>query len=327
MTSHIEFEGSSEQEAIEKAGRAMEQPSEQLDYTVVDEGSAGVFGIGARPVRIRVRVPDGVDPEAVAQRAAEEVPASDGSGDEPDEDADSDASSGASEGGDGDDGESTVYGPAPEKAAKAEEVGRELLERMGVACRVSVRDEDREIVVVVEEAEGQSDVAEILGKSRPPAVPALQFLLNKIVNRFPDDRKHIVVEAPSIPKRAARSAEVPEKVAPDAPFPTVESLQSQVDEELDGDLVALAHELASKALELNRVITVHPMLAADRRAVHQSVTLLPGVRTISEGDGLYRRMHIVPEKLIEGDGGAKRKRRRRRRRPGRGSQDEPSAES
>ena len=59
---------------------------------------------------------------------------------------------------------------------------------------------------------------------------AFQFLLNKIVNRFPDDRKHIVVEAPSVEarieerrseqaanKRPTRRAEPPEDVDPEPP--------------------------------------------------------------------------------------------------------------
>jgi spoIIIJ-associated protein len=298
---HQEFEGASEHEAVEAARRVMGFEGSDLDYTVVDEGSAGVFGIGSRPVRIRVRLPKGV-------QMSESSSDGDNSIDEGTE-------------------ERVPYGPAPEKAARAEEVARGLLERMGVDAQITVRDEDRDIVVVIEEAEGKTDVQEVLGGSRPPAVPALQFLLNKIVNRFPDDRKHISIEAPSVPKRAPKvrsrdDAPAASSNAARSEMPTLDALKSQVDPELDPDLVELAYEVAQKALSVGKVLTIHPMQAADRRTVHQAVTALPGVQTQSEGEGLYRRMHIVPDGLAGGDG-SKRKRKRRRRRPGRA--DAPAA--
>lgn len=280
----MEFEGSTEQEAIENAAKATGHDASSLEYTVVDEGSAGVFGIGSRPVRIRVATEAGGEALAAPSEDSTEVRAS--------------------------------YGPAPEKAEKALEVAKGLLQRMGLdQAQVSVWDEDQDIVIVLEEGEGRTDLADVLGRSRPPAIPALQFLLNKIVNRFPEDRKHISVQAPALPKRPPR--EPPEEKAPRAPlevFPDVSTLKNQVDPELDVSLVELAHEVAQKALALQKVVTIHPMQAADRRAVHQTVTVLPGVHTVSEGEGLYRRMHIVPDAL-GGDTGAKRKRKRRRRRP------------
>src|SRR5688572_15753620 len=94
-----------------------------------------------------------------------------------------------------------IVGPAPEKAARAVEVAKGLAERMGLDADISVRDEDARIVVVINEKEGSTAVASMLGQSRPPAIPSFQFLLNKIVNRFPEGRKHILVEVPSVPHR------------------------------------------------------------------------------------------------------------------------------
>ena len=73
-------------------------------------------------------------------------------------------------------------------------------------------------------------------------------------------------------------------------------------------------------------ITVVGLYAADRGLVQLIGTkisdvavrqALEGVETISEGDGLYRKMHIVPAQLLApgaGGGAGQRKRRRRRRR-------------
>lgn len=290
MSSTIEFEGTSEQEAVERACAALKLEKGALDYTVIDEGSGGVFGLGARPVQIKVRVPEG------AATAAPDDDDSDADADG-DGDADSDSDGRRSPG---------LVGPAPEKAAQAEEVARGLIEKMGLAAVVSVRDEHEQIVVVIDEAEGSTDVVDVLGKARPPAIPSFQFLLNKIVNRFPEDRKHILVEVPAVPRRERRAAAPKKESAP--------AQEAKLDPDLDPTLVELGRRLADKAKTLNKVLTVHPMLAADRRAIHQTVTSIPGVQTVSEGEGLYRKMHIVPDTL---GGGAKKRRRRRRRRGGR----------
>ena len=56
MSGEIEFEGRTEQEALQRACAALSLSEAQVDYTVIDAGSGGIFGLGSRPVRIRVRV-------------------------------------------------------------------------------------------------------------------------------------------------------------------------------------------------------------------------------------------------------------------------------
>lgn len=46
------------EEALEKAARKLSRETDELEYEVVDEGSSGLFGLGARPARIRVLPPD-----------------------------------------------------------------------------------------------------------------------------------------------------------------------------------------------------------------------------------------------------------------------------
>jgi hypothetical protein len=213
---------------------------------------------------------------------------------------------------------------------------------MAMTAKVTVRDEDRQIVVVLEEAEGSTDVASMLGSSRPPAAPSFQFLLNKIVNRFPDDRKHIVVEAPSV------SAKIAERKAQAQAQPQRDHRShggrghgapkqlAELPPDIDPELAALARLLAERANAIGKVITVHPMSAPDRRAVHQTIMTVANAETVSEGEGIYRRMHIIPAVLRRGgaseghgagetaEGGPGRRRRRRRRRRGRGDDRGPA---
>jgi len=207
-----------------------------------------------------------------------------------------------------------IVGPAPEKAARALEVAKGLAERMGLDAAIDVRDEDARIVVVISEKEGSNAVAEMLGQSRPPAIPSFQFLLNKIVNRFPEGRKHILVEVPSVPRRQPAER----KPRGQQGEPRADRAPKELDPDLDPSLVAVGRLLAERSRLLNQVITVHPMLPSDRRAVHQTITTIEGVSTMSEGDGLYRRMHVVPDALNRNAGQGQGRRRRRRRRRGGG---------
>ncbi|MGF1509022.1 MAG: Jag N-terminal domain-containing protein [Myxococcota bacterium] len=274
MTRTLEFEGGSEDEALAKASSETGTSPSDLDYTIIDEGSGGMFGLGARPVRIRVRVYD---------RDEEE------------------------------EGVRSRVGPAPEKAAKAREVSQALLKEMRLEGVVEVTDEEENIVVRLLEVDGSTGLQDVLGRSRPPAIPALQFLLNKIVNRFPDDRKHVTVEVPSVPKSLGRAKAEQKGGTRSVTIPSFEELDGSLDEELDRELIRLALHLARRSSELKRVITVHPMTAVERRSIHQTVTQIPGVTTQSEGDGLYRKLQVVPDALAKGGANARKKRRRRRR--------------
>ncbi len=325
-----EFEGRTEDEALQRASAALGVPARELDYSVIDEGSGGILGFGARAARIRVRsgaraaapapapaatpvaqaapaAPVAAAPVAQAAPAPAPAPAAD-------------VAEGSRGGEDDDEGPGGIVGPAPEKAAKALEVATALVEKMGMRATVTVTDEERDIIITIAEVEGSTDVADMLGGSRPPAVPSFQFLLNKIVNRFPDGRKHIVVDAPAVgarlaERRAARPAPAPKPVreaAPPAPPPPLP-------DDVDPALATAARALAEKSRVLGKVFTIHPMSAGDRRAVHATITGLTGVQTVSEGEGLYRKIHIVPAVVESGEGeGGKRRRRRRRRRRGGG---------
>ncbi len=54
-----EFEGKGLDDALRQAAEALGVPSRELTYEVLSRGRRGVFGLGARDVKIRVRVPAG----------------------------------------------------------------------------------------------------------------------------------------------------------------------------------------------------------------------------------------------------------------------------
>ena len=76
------------------------------------------------------------------------------------------------------------------KADLALEMLVEILKRMGLGVQVSVREDAEEVVLDV----AGEDAGRVIGK-KGQTLDALQFLINKIVNRFPEGRRHIVLDS------------------------------------------------------------------------------------------------------------------------------------
>lgn len=66
----------------------------------------------------------------------------------------------------------------------------------------------------------------------------------------------------------------------------------------DAGLVAAARALAESAARLDRAFALGPMSVIDRRQVHQALSDLPQVWTQSEGEGIFRRLWIVPRRIL-----------------------------
>jgi spoIIIJ-associated protein len=72
----MEFDGQDLDDALAIAAEAVGRPVASLDYVILEGGRKGVFGLGARPVRIRVSgpapdVPDAPLPQSAPGAAAE----------------------------------------------------------------------------------------------------------------------------------------------------------------------------------------------------------------------------------------------------------------
>mgnify|MGYP002750075438 CR=1 FL=1 len=147
------------------------------------------------------------------------------------------------------------------KAELACEMLTEILARMDLEAQVEIREDAEEVVLDV----SGDDVGRIIGK-KGQTLDALQFLINKIVNRFPDGRRHILIECGDYRERR------------------------------ESGLASLARREARRATQQGRVVTLEPMSPRDRRVVHMALAKLPGVSTRSEGTGMDRRVRIVPQR-------------------------------
>lgn len=146
-----------------------------------------------------------------------------------------------------------------ETRERAATVLRTILENMDVDAEVSAFDDADKIIL---DAHGPESGL-VIGK-KGATLDALQYLVNRMVFKRPGEGPLIVVDA--------------------------EGYRGRREESL-GDL---ARKLAEKAIKSGRPVALEPMSAHDRRIVHMALVEVEGVRTESDGEGLFRRVVIYP---------------------------------
>ncbi|MDB4985912.1 MAG: RNA-binding protein Jag, partial [Myxococcaceae bacterium] len=145
------------------------------------------------------------------------------------------------------------------KAEAARRVTQGILDRMDLEASVHIRENDESVVLDID----GPDAGRAIGK-KGMTLEALQFLVNKIVNRDPDERRHIVLDSGDYRERH------------------------------DNGLVSMAKREAKRAVTSGRPVTLEPMSARDRRVIHVSLAKFAGITTRSEGEGMERRLQIIP---------------------------------
>ena len=145
---------------------------------------------------------------------------------------------------------------------RAREVLGTLLTKMGIDASVDLVEDTERVTLDVKGPEA----ALVIGK-KGQTLEALQFLVQKIAHRGREGQaglKSIVVDTEGY--RARR----------------------------EDALVEMANRLGEKARTTGRTITVNPMSPHDRRIIHITLDKVPGVTTRSEGEGVFRRLLIIP---------------------------------
>jgi spoIIIJ-associated protein len=168
-----EFNATTVEEAVEKASASLGLSVEDLSYEVVDAGSEGFLGIGARDARILVEVPERELPEFGDDAEATDVPA-------PQE-------------------LSEVLGEPsePESVAAPEELLDEIrelvtsiVEAMGFEARIDVYDAGSFVAVDV-----TSDNTALFIGQKGETIDALQYLVNAAIYRKRPFVKRIILDA------------------------------------------------------------------------------------------------------------------------------------
>jgi spoIIIJ-associated protein len=252
MNEFIEFEGKNVQKALEKAGQELNRSIEELEYDVVSHGSTGIFGfVGVKKARIRVKT-NGA-PQARLQEDAREQARSLVDNAFDDEESD--------------DTEAAAADPevAPIDMEPAVNDGIAALQRIVdfISEGSQIEAETRNGRILFKVDGGNS--ALLIGK-RGQTLEAIQYLVEKIINKKNDTRIRIMVDVEGY--LGARKS----------------------------NLQKLATKLADKAKKINKPVTIGQMNAYDRRIVHLHLKDNQEVRTQSVGEGYYRKLVIFPKR-------------------------------
>jgi len=148
-----------------------------------------------------------------------------------------------------------------------------IMERMGIKAELSAT-EDEDIIKINIQTE-ESDL--IIGREGD-VLNALQFIVNKVVNKEPEGRKLVTLDAFGFRDKRGEA------------------------------LASVARSLAEKAIKQKRIVRLSALNAQDRRLIHLALKENPDVTTQSEGEGLFRQLLIIPRNL---EGRSLRNERRR----------------
>ena len=148
------------------------------------------------------------------------------------------------------------------------EIGQFMLgtiERMGLGpFEISESKEGEMIVLQVTGAASQE-----LSSGHGRTVDALQLLANQLSARINPDRERVVIDVEG---------------------------NADAREEFLGKL---AERVAKRALQTGRAVALDPMNGRDRRLIHMALRDREDVATMSEGEGRYRQVVVVPENSDE----------------------------
>jgi len=232
----IEVEGKSKEDAIQKAARELGVPAEEIGIEVLSDSGRGFFGfVGGKKVKVRAwskresREELQDDLLEIQQAVAEMVT-------------------------------STVEKEVTGKALEAQEALERLVAWLSDQATVEIKEESSERILL----EIHGDKTGLLIGKRGQTLDALQFLVNKMVNRSGDSAKRIEVDMEHYRKRREQA------------------------------LRNMAVRLGQKVKKKKKPITIEAMNAHDRRIVHLTLKNDRALETKSVGKGEMRKLVIHP---------------------------------
>lgn len=297
----VEASAKTRQEAIQKALDMLGAELHEVQIEILDEGSRGIFRLGARDVKVRLALEAGPEPQTEPSAKQEQRPRAERRPERPQRRESARRPERAPR------REQPPRGERRDDRADARPAGKprdpelpavsesrreeatalltEVIEKMGIKATVtSAPTEDGGVRIDVE----SEDSAILIGR-KGRDLQALQYLINRMM----------------------RSADPPE---------TVERFSVDVERYVQrrkASLEEMARQLADRAKNTGNEVRVKPLNPQERRIVHLALQDDPDVRTFSLGNTLMRTIVISPRT-------SGRDQRRSRRPPGRrGRRDEP----
>ena len=252
METH-EFEGKTDQDAIEKACRQLDLTRDQMDIVIIEPGSAGIFGlVGGRKAKIKVTVKR-EEPAPVEVR--EELQPDEVQKDEIVEPAQALVDEPASH-------DQKTTEPGEDEIAIAKEALENILALIpmeGITVTGSLKDGSINLNI-------EGDKTGLLIGRKGKTLDALQFIVNKIVNKSLEKRSRVIIDSENYRLRRQEF------------------------------LVQMALKMGDKAKKIKRPVTTNLLNPHDRRIVHLALRDDDALGTKGKGEGILKKVVIIPKK-------------------------------
>jgi len=246
-----EFEGKTDLDAIENACRKLKLKKDQMDITILEPGSAGIFGlVGGRKAKIKVTIKR-EKPEAVEEAPKEE----------PQEEP-AQLSTPPKEVPPAVDSETTTPKNREEEIAIAKEALENILALIPMeGITVTGKLEDGSVKLNIE-----GDKTGLLIGRKGKTLDALQFIVNKIVNKSLEKRSRVIIDSENYRLRRQEF------------------------------LVQMALKMGDKAKKTKRPVATNLLNPHDRRIVHLALRDDDELGTKGKGEGILKKVVIIPKK-------------------------------
>lgn len=273
MDEYITVSAKTLDDAITDALVELGVTSDQLDYIVIEKGSAGFLGIGMKQAVIKARRKqeepvEAAEPEAAAEEPVKEEPAKE-------EKRDNRKKKNKKSSHHKDHREQEEHreaAPAKEKKevelAPVEEVTMETCRKFVQDVLEAMHMEDVQVTASVDE-EGAlainmdgKDMGILIGK-RGQTLDSLQYLTNRVANKMQSGYVRVKLDTEDYRRRRKETLE------------------------------NLAKNIASKVKRTRRTVALEPMNPYERRIIHSALQADPAVTTHSEGEEPYRRVVVT----------------------------------
>jgi predicted RNA-binding protein Jag len=206
--------------------------------------------------------------------------------------------------------------PPPDKRAQVEQLLNDIFRLAEWPAKLELKDaSDGGIAVAVH---FDAEVPGVVAGKKSYLIESLQFLVNKVVNRPNTEKRWVTLGVGGFPEpKPAGPPPAPPQAAPEArpaakerpakgqpapvraaPPPAREAEEPVAEVEVSAEWKALGKLLAGKAVKHGRPYAVMSLNASERAQLVKAVTGEAGLRVKVEGDGHFKRVALVPDKLV-----------------------------
>ncbi len=245
-----EFEGKNEEDAVAKACSALNLTRDELQIKVLEPGSAGIFGlVGGRKAKIRaVPIVKEAVPEEKPVAVQEEAPAEK----RPAEPATPETSA-------------TPATPETQEEKDAIAVAKEALENILALIPMEGTEVIASYVDNTINLNIEGDKSGLLIGRKGKTLDALQFIVNKIVNKSLEKRTRVLIDSENYRSRRKEF------------------------------LVEMAKRMGDKAKKINKPVATNLLNPHDRRIVHLALKDDAELDTKGSGEGILKKVVIIPK--------------------------------